>query len=365
MPPPPKTRLYRNSSGIYELHLTWPGTGKRLRKSLRTKVEAEAQESLAGLDVRDYARYEAEAFSTEKAQTRHPRLDDMADWYFDIKLPQAGAAPNTIRNYHIGIDGLVRYARTRKVYTVNQLSSRLIQDWQADSHNGTAKRDDLLAVRHWLNEYQRFHSDIRLPSIEWAIPKKQRRSRFKALTREQLGALLSRMKQINPELYRVTAWIAYTGWLTSDVFDLRYGEIREDHIDRERLKTSRRMVLPLTDELLSLIALERARLDAAPAPDDIVFRNQSGTTWRYQPFAHQFNYFCKTRLDFITCARDLRVTYGTIQAEAGCPQHILAELMGHDDVTTALKYYTRVNFEAMKKAASTYTENVRRLSDIS
>lgn len=301
-------------------------------------------------------------FAADAAPHKHPRLDEMAAWYFDIKLPQADAAPNTVRNYRMSIDSLVRYAAARRVYTVNQLSSRLVQDWQATTRNGAANRDDLLATRHWLHEYRRFHPETRLPAIEWSIPKKRKLSRFKALDREQLGALLSKMEQVNPELYRATAWIAYTGWLTSDTFDLRYGEIRHDHIDRERIKTSRRMMMPLTDELRALIALERARLDEAPAPDAVVFRNRQGEGWRYQPYAHQLGYFCRSRLDFTFCARDLRVTYGTFQAEAGCPQHILAELMGHDDVTTALKYYTRVNFAGMQKAAAQYTENVRRLS---
>ena len=361
MPPNPKTRLYQNGTGVWELHVSWPGTGKRVRKSLRTKSKEEAGKILAARGGLMAESFGERAFE-EAVQVRHPRLDAMADWYFNIKLPQAGAAPNTIRNYRMSIDSLVRYTRTCKVYTINQLSSRLIQDWQAATRDGAARRDDLLAVRHWLNEYQRFHPETRLPTIEWAIPKKRRNSRFKALTRAQLGVLLSKMEQVNPELYRATAWIAYTGWLTSDTFDFRYGEIRDDHIDRERLKTRRRMVLPLTDELRGLIALERARLDTDPAPDAVVFRSRQGEAWRYPQYAMMLNYFCRSRLDFTFCARDLRVTYGTLQAEAGCPQHILAELMGHDDVTTALKYYTRINFEAMQKAASRYTENVSKLS---
>ena len=59
MSPKPKARLYRNSTGVWELHISWPGTGKRLRKSLRTKSETEAKEDLAGLEDTDYARYEA------------------------------------------------------------------------------------------------------------------------------------------------------------------------------------------------------------------------------------------------------------------------------------------------------------------
>lgn len=363
----PKTRIYQNRSGTFELHVSWPGTGKRTRKSLHTKSEEEAQKlvEVKGGDM--VSALEAELFGEEKAQTEHPRLEDMADWYFEIKLPQAGAAPNTIRNYKMSIGSLVRYAKARRVYTVNQLSSRLIQDWQASAHSGRARRDDLLATRFWLKEYLRFHPGTRIPALQWVIPKKLKRSRFKALTRDQLGEALSRMAQVNPELHRVVSWIAYTGWLTSDTLDLRYGEVRDKHpdryIDRERLKTSRRMVLPLTGELIDLISQERARLDIEPRPNDVVFRNKQGGPWRYPQFAQMLNYFCRSRLDFGVCARDLRVTYGTFMAEAGCPQHILAELMGHDDVTMALKYYTRVNFEGMEKAARQYTENVRRLAE--
>ena len=133
-------------------------------------------------------------------------------------------------------------------------------------------------------------------------------------------------------------------------------------MDRERRTTSRRMVLPLTDELRVLIAQERDLLDETPNPEAVVFRDSHGEGWKYKPYRYQFGYFCKTRLNFSVCARDLRVTYGTLQAEAGRPQHILAELMSHDDVTTALKYYTRVNFEGMQRAAAKYTENVKRLS---
>ena len=129
MRPGPKARLYQNSTGVWELHISWPGTGKRLRRSLRTKSETEARGDLAGLEDADYARYEAEVFGEEKTH-EHPRLDEVSDWYFEIKLPQAGAASNTIRNYRMSINDFMRYAKSPS-FLIYELWDRLTDDWVA------------------------------------------------------------------------------------------------------------------------------------------------------------------------------------------------------------------------------------------
>ena len=52
--------------------------------------------------------------------------------------------------------------------------------------------------------------------------------------------------------------------------------------------------------------------------------------------------------------RDLRVTFATLKAEAGCPMPVLAELMGHSDPMMAARYYVRVNAKALRDGAERY-----------
>lgn len=356
-------KLWKSTeSGNFAIIFT-DGEGRRRRKSLRHADPAKAE-----LDLKHFTRNtfpQVRDASEEKAQgKRSVRLGAMADWYYDIKLVQAKAKPNTIRNYRMCIDGFIRYCSGRNVGTPAQMSSRIIQDWQADKFkDGVARRDDLLCIRRWLAAYKRFHPETKIPKLELDIPPKTRSRRFRAVPEHELYKLLDGLAAYQPEVHRVTLWITLTGWLPSDTLDLRYGQIAGQKIDRERIKTGRRMVLPLTKELSEIIDTERSALDAEPGPDDHVFRRRDGVPWTYPRYMRRLEYFCDTRLTFHVTPRDLRVTYGTMLAEAGCPQHILAELMGHTDVTQALVYYTRVNPNRLRAEAEKHmrkiTERVR------
>lgn len=336
----PIINLYRRpQNGRWYAAIYDPATQQTRYVSMRTEDRALAEKRLDAVRSQLVALHAA---PVEAVAPKAHTLAEAVDWYFGVHLPTRRAAVSTVQNYRAAISRFVRYAEGQGVTRLAAIDGPLVQAWQAAEGLHRARvRDDLLALRRWIAEYARIHG-IDPPRIEWEIPGKVRSVRFKALSTEQIAALLHACRDLRPDLYLPTAWMLETGWRIGDVLDFQWHEAGADWITRTQQKTGEALDYPLTDAL-------RGIMDACRelgSREGYVFRTWHGGArggpWRYERFM-QCWYTATAGLPYKITPRDLRVTFATRKAEAGCPQHVLAALLGHGDVTLAGKYYVRQN----------------------
>lgn len=313
-----------------------------------------------GVDTLNEARAAIETFREQRLpailRDRRPELAqtstlrDAYTWYFTKYLPDLGRAAKTIDAYDRILHDFTSFCRARHVGRVQQVTADLFREWQAHraqarkSDSPGAKRDEMLCVRQFFDVCA---EEGKLPelTIKWTIPGKTKSRRFRALDDGEVAAIAEALEKDPPKPYLPIRWMFLnTPWLPSDTLDFRQGEFRGDHIDRDRIKTSRQMVYPVTDEMRGIIA--EATRGRIMHRTDHVFVTADGDPWEYTQLEKQTRYWqAKHGLDFTF--RDLRVTYATRLANTGCPPNILAELMGHENIETTLQYYVRVNLTNM------------------
>lgn len=289
---------------------------------------------------------------------RNPAADaagtirDAYSWYIGKYLPDLGRAQKTLDAYDRILHDFTTFCRVRHIGRVQQVTPDLFRDWQAQrsaarNGNTTAKRDELLCVRHFFDVCA---EQGKLPELtmKWTIPGKVKSRRFRALDTLELRAIHEALSDDPPRPHLLLRWHLLTPWLPSDVIDLRGGECRGDYIDRDRIKTSRQMLYPVTPAMAAIIA--QATDGRTVKRAEHIFLND-GAAWEYTQLEKQTRWWQK-RHGFDFTFRDLRVTFATRLANAGCPPSVLAELMGHENIETTLQYYVRVDLLAMGQWAA-------------
>ena len=348
----------RKTNGVWYVCWYWPDTRTTHTATLATKDAAEAEEFLAlwRQKILPSIIAEREHVPAPVAAT----LSEAAAWYATRYLPMADAARSTIENYMSAVNRFVAFAEGAGVTTLSKVSGALVGDWVTQNGTGRARvRDSQLALRLWLTRYAEAHN-IELPKIAWNIPSKKQSRRFRALTPDECRTLLDAFEAERPDVYWPAAWMLATGWRIGDVLDFRWDEIKGDYasgngfVDREQLKTGDGLAYPITKRMAGI-------LDAQPsAHTGHVFRKWHYSGKGVKPRGEAFSYagFMQRwdavvgKLEVKASPRDLRVTFATRKAEAGCPMHILAALMGHRDATMAARYYVRLSADSMREWAT-------------
>lgn len=345
----PITSVYWNAHrGRWGINCYWPGTKKRKRmllgETVRSQADAEAKlaefrETIVPAMVADQA---AEVQAKRQDAAAGPKIADLATWYLETHCPHVGLADKTIAHYSRVLRDFQAFCSHRHVARMQQVSTRMVEEWQAwlakFRDNGVkVRRDEMLALRYWVEQCIEAGELPDPPKIQWRIPGKSRTSRFRALSAEEEAAFLEAIagRDIEP----VCLWCLYAGWRISDVLDFRWKEIAGAVIDREQIKTKAGLCYPLTQKLRDMLPPKRH--------PEYVFTRPGGEPWGYMEFAKKLDYLVGKRLPFSVCARDLRKTFGSRKAMAGCPPNILKELMGHEDITLTLTYYVDVDLGKM------------------
>lgn len=282
-------------------------------------------------------------------------LREAYQWYVGKYLPDLGRSTKTVDAYDRILFDFTAYCRTKHIGRVQQITPDLFRDWQADrtdkrKGNGAAKRDELLCVRRF---FEVCAEDGKLPdlNIKWTIPGKTKSRRFRALDADEIKAIHAALDADPPHPHLLIRWHLLTPWLPSDVLDFRAGEYKGEYIDRDRIKTSRQMLYPVTPDMAAIIVEATAGRKLHRA--DHIFVNDAAP-WEYHQLEKQTRWWQKKHgLDFTF--RDLRVTFATRLANAGCPPNVLAELMSHEDIETTLQYYVRVDIITMRAWATHVT----------
>lgn len=352
----PILRAYRDAkSGRYRLWLTLRGE--------RTSYPLEATDAeSAAAELEDWRKTVLPAIlrkASAAPEPAGPTLDALSKWYLETHLRFLGREPKTISKYEGIISNFLIYCRSRHVRRPQQLSTRIVQEWQLwrdttrkNGESRIARRNELLAIRHWLDEANQCGELNEMVSIKWDIPGKGRSQRYRALSRDELIVFLQTCRLRIPRAYPPIAWAAHTGWLPENVIEFRHEHIRGDVIDWERLKTSERLLLPITAPMREILRL-------AHTSDGHVFRD-GDQPWTYNALQKRLNRATK-HMPRPVRFRDLRKTYGTMLALGGCPPNVLAVLMSHADVKMTYEYYVQADVPTIREWTHRYaawiTEN--------
>lgn len=297
---------------------------------------------------------EVETMARDRKTAGGPTLRELADWFIDTHLPYEDRADKTIDHYRRHLDRFIGYCSSRHIARAQQLSGRIVQEWQmqsaADRGREGPSRDEVMAVRHWLDTCATMGELRELPDIKWAVPSKTKSKRFKAYPRDLVERWVVALRKHRPKAAAVAEWVTATGWRIGDALDLRVGEIdlKRNAIDRAQLKTSDDLPYPLTPALRKM-ALTALQGREKPADDEYVFLDHRARPWDYQQLVKLIDYFHKSKRwdgPAITF-RDLRKSFGTSLAMDGCPPNVLKELMGHSSIEMTLSYYVAVDLPKM------------------
>lgn len=323
---------------------------RQFTKSLKTQDEIEAKEKLdrlnsggadAWLQMKLKEVMGLESFVPRETTSTADSLDDLIAWYINTRLVVLGRKPKTVGNYQRLLNDFRIYCTTKNVGRLQQLSSRIIEDWKAwhiRVKERAANRHEIMMLRQFITDAAEIN-DFDIPRIKWDIPKKGLKSKYKALTVQQLEDFLVSFKQFEPECYDIVAWAALTGWRVGDIWDLRWSEVDliERCIDRDQIKTSNKLSWPISKELGDILS----RQDRV---GQFVF-----TTPQYTRCQKRLARFCEKHWTRNVSFRDLRKSFGTILANNGLAPHLLRELMGHKSLEMTLQYYVEADLHGMRE----------------
>ena len=359
------------SKGSWLANVQWPDRKKRVRTILHVPLDQDPakrfeewkREVLPSI----LAEHEAEIATTTTPDTDNPTLAEVFNWFLETHLVHAKVTQKTIDHYARTLLSFRTFCASRHATRVQQVSWRLIQDWQifTDKHRPmtatTAPRTELSNLRYVFEQAL----DARVMTVpldvKFKLPPKAKKSRYAALDMETTLAFYAALKVHAAAIFDPTWWIYLTGWLPSDFLDFRICEVNfsRNVFDHVRFKTGYEMKdYPITPEMREVIDrnLRGRPLDSA----EPIFLTPKGKRWDYFAYKKRLEYFCKQHFDRNVCPRDLRKTFATHLAKAGENPKALKELMGHSDIETTFNYYVDVDTEELRETGIRHVQRFRR-----
>ena len=141
------------------------------------------------------------------------------------------------------------------------------------------------------------------------------------------------------------------------------GPSGNEYLEFQRHKTSKAMrdalkrTVPLVPEAVEIID----RQIGQHAWRCHVFLNESGKPYTAGVFRQRLKRWCRRAGIKPRPPYALRHTFGSLEAEAGVNQAVLAQIMGHTQLSTTARYINH-NAEHHRKAIGAITERINRLA---
>lgn len=308
--------------------------GVRYRASIpeaRTKYEAEQAEIAAKKAVFDgtYGRPAGER--------------DFVDFVEKEYEPWARENKRSWRNESYCVPAVKEWFRGK---TLAQISPLLIERYKRDLRESNTNRGTKFSPR-----YVNFHLQILFRVFSLAVERKEisaeanpckkvqmldgdnRRTRY--LLDEEEPRLFAQLTGDRAHLREMVVVAVGTGMRLGDQLNLRKGQVdfQRNVINVPNAKTGKDYPVPMNQEVReALLRLTRAN----PASEFVFVNPRTGRP--YTCIKRAFAAACLGAK--ITGLRwhDLRHTFGTRLAEAGCSEATIAELMGHTDPRTTRRY---------------------------
>lgn len=169
---------------------------------------------------------------------------------------------------------------------------------------------------------------IKIDIYECITKYNHKREQGVALTKEQRETLIKECKNI--ENGNVILFYLYTGCRLSEAFRITKEDIKETQISIPGTKTElSNRVIPIFKPLKPIIN-ELMKNDG----DKIINISPKTIVRRVEELRKKCNFHLRIK--------DLRTTFGTMLAEAGINDSVIAKWMGHTNTNTTKKYYIKI-----------------------
>lgn len=367
---------WNNDKEQWHVHVTWAANDYS-RHSLGIKSESHVEVALELFRANKLPELQAKRAITPKDRERDPRkteIERAVHWFINTNLKLLRREKNTVDIYSHILESFKNFAAAQKVTTGQQITTRLIQEWQIARRTERRTGDTQAGQRSELIILKKFFAEAKaaselkmltfisitgpngekqqIPAIKWDIPRRPRSKRFQRIPDAVLSRVVNDLETdiaTNSEDARLAMallWMVGTPWLPSDTTDFRFHEDHGHEIDRDRIKTTREMCYPITPDLRRIIDLATAGRKMKPS--DCIFVRSDLSEWTRNTFKKAFREW-RAKHGYTFCFRDMRVTWASNMAPL-CQPNELAELMGVEDVTTVYDFYDRVDITRMATA---------------
>lgn len=295
-PSTPTISVQKNTDkDVWIVKLYFPDTKRRVRASLGIPLSEDPTTALAEwkqealtlyLEENDLAR----AAEEKKHGSRdNPTLAHVFDWFTGTHLVHAGVKQKTIDAYERTLLSFRTYCNTRHASRVQQVSWRLIQEWQifTTQHRPqpttTAERTDIQRLRYVFEQALDAGVITQPLEFKFKIPPAPKGSRYAALDVHEVRAFYTALELHAPAIHDPTWWIYLTGWLPSDFLDFRISQINfaRNTFNHVRFKTGYQMQdYPITEDMRAVIDRNlRGRPQDSPEP---LFLDPKGRPWEWR-----------------------------------------------------------------------------------
>src|SRR5687768_12763982 len=336
--------VYKRGKGTH-WHYYFRVRGVRYRGSLpetRTKQQAEQAESKIKQGIFE-KRFEVEQKGT----------DLLSDFLDDVYLPWSKVNKKSWRDDVYMVPMLKGYFEGK---ALREISVQLVERFKTDRMNtptkkGTARQP--ATVNRELNLLSSaFSLAVLYDKAEFNPCSKVDlfpldNLRYRYLLPEEEPRLIAELNGPRAHLKPAVIVALGTGMRLGEQLRMKRSQVDflRNIVTARKTKNGRRRGIPVNDEVRETLA----ELCKDKRADDYVFVSPKDSDKRLQEVKKGFHTACRLAGIEVLIWKDLRATFGTRLAEAGCDAFTIAQLLGHSDVRVTMRYVRTV--EEGKRAA--------------
>lgn len=304
-------------------------------------------------------------------------LKELTDVHLD--WVSANRAPSTYELRERYLLSFLRYAGDRPVSEVDKLTLAGFHGW-AKQHHSKSQNGGNIFLRNvksmllWAEDMRICRCPVRkFPYMPKTPPITKR------FTDDELTALLECIKPASPDFHDMVVFGLLTGLRPPELRELeRYHFIRgeeppspggyggpsgREYLEFQRHKTSKatrdpiKRTVPLVPEAVEIL---NRQIGKHPRRRHI-FLNEAGKPYSASVFRQRLKRWCERAGIQPRPPYALRHTFGSLEAEADVNQAVLAQIMGHTQLSTTARYVNH-NAEHHRKAVGAITERINRIA---
>lgn len=185
------------------------------------------------------------------------------------------------------------------------------------------------------------------PIIKSLIPKRIKKDII-PFDEDQLEIMLSEAKRRDLEFFLILKMLLLTGLRPTDLISLKIGDfnLKDKVIRIEIKKTENVLYFPIYKDLKSFIEeylWERFDCDK----DALLFEGMSvnALSLRFRRMKKHL----KIRNNYLYTLKTFRKTFASKLASNGIPIYDVANLLGHNNIKTTMKYYTKIDADKLRE----------------
>jgi len=262
----------------------------------------------------------------------------------------------------------LRYAGDRPVSEVDKLTLAGFHGW-ARKHHSKSQNGGNVFLRNvksmflWAEDMRICRCPVRKFPYTPTTPPLTKR-----FSDEELTALLECIKPMSPDFHDMVVFGLLTGLRPQELRELERGHYMDDEEGKEYLefqhhKTSKatrdpiKRTVPLVPEAVEI--LDR-QIGKHPRRRN-VFLNEARKPYTASVFRQRLKRWCKRAAIQPRPPYALRHTFGSLEAEADVNQAVLAQIMGHTQLSTTARYVNH-NAEHHRKAIGAITGRITKMA---